>query len=162
MALNFPNLTANLGSKKPKKRLGRGHGSGLGKTCGRGHKGQRARSGRPDHASKGFEGGQNPLSRRLPKFGFTSRRSHRSGFIRFSDLVTFFKNRSELILDDGISLKVLQRFGIVSRYLTKIKVILDRRGENLSLPGIKAGEGISFTKGMKRHIENQGKVNAAS
>ena len=60
----------NAGSKKKRKRLGRGPGSGLGKTCGRGHKGAKSRSGFKN--KRGFEGGQTPLKRRLPKFGFTN------------------------------------------------------------------------------------------
>ena len=69
-----------LGSKKNAKRVGRGVGSGTGKTCGRGHKGQKSRSG--GFSKRGFEGGQQPLQRRLPKVGFRSRKSATSAEVR--------------------------------------------------------------------------------
>jgi len=65
-------LSPSLGSRKNHKRLGRGIGSGFGKTAGRGHKGQKSRSG--GHVNRGFEGGQMPIYRRIPKFGFNSRK----------------------------------------------------------------------------------------
>ncbi|MGL9769831.1 MAG: 50S ribosomal protein L15 [Sodalis sp. (in: enterobacteria)] len=77
-------LSPANGSKHASKRSGRGIGSGLGKTGGRGHKGQKSRSG--GGVRRGFEGGQMPLYRRLPKFGFTSRKSIASAEIRLSDL----------------------------------------------------------------------------
>ena len=77
-------LSPAEGSKKAGKRLGRGIGSGLGKTGGRGHKGQNSRSG--GGVRRGFEGGQMPLYRRLPKFGFTSRKSAITAEVRLSDL----------------------------------------------------------------------------
>ena len=77
-------LSPAEGSKKAGKRLGRGIGSGLGKTGGRGHKGQKSRSG--GGVRRGFEGGQMPLYRRLPKFGFTSRKAAITAEIRLSDL----------------------------------------------------------------------------
>ena len=81
-------LSPAPGSRKPKARVGRGIGSGSGKTCGRGHKGQKARSG--GYHKVGFEGGQMPMQRRLPKFGFTSRKSLTHTEVRF---------RSELEVD---------------------------------------------------------------
>src|ERR1700759_3931467 len=72
------------GSKKPGKRLGRGIGSGKGKTCGKGHKGQHARAG--GYHKVGFEGGQMPLQRRIPKSGFTSKKSLVREEVRLSDL----------------------------------------------------------------------------
>ena len=72
------------GSTKASKRVGRGIGSGLGKTCGRGHKGQKSRSG--GVSLVGFEGGQMPIHRRLPKFGFTARKSQYSAEVRVSEL----------------------------------------------------------------------------
>lgn len=77
-------LSPAEGSKKAGKRLGRGIGSGLGKTGGRGHKGQKSRSG--GGVRRGFEGGQMPLYRRLPKFGFTSRKAAITAEVRLSDL----------------------------------------------------------------------------
>ncbi|MBF3336584.1 50S ribosomal protein L15, partial [Leptospira interrogans serovar Pomona] len=82
MLLHTPSPAA--GSKKAGKRLGRGIGSGLGKTGGRGHKGQKSRSG--GGVRRGFEGGQMPLYRRLPKFGFTSRKAAITAEVRLSDL----------------------------------------------------------------------------
>ncbi|CUX96810.1 50S ribosomal protein L15 [Candidatus Doolittlea endobia] len=78
-------LSPAAGSRRASKRSGRGIGSGLGKTCGRGHKGQKSRSGGAVRC--GFEGGQMPLYRRLPKFGFTSRKSIVTAEIRLSNLV---------------------------------------------------------------------------
>ncbi len=77
-------LSPAEGSKKAGKRSGRGIGSGLGKTGGRGHKGQKSRSG--GGVRRGFEGGQMPLYRRLPKFGFTSRKAAITAEVRRSDL----------------------------------------------------------------------------
>jgi len=77
-------IQPGFGAKKAKRRLGRGIGSGLGKTCGKGHKGQKARAG--GYHKVGFEGGQMPLQRRLPKFGFTSQKSLTRAEVRLSDL----------------------------------------------------------------------------
>lgn len=85
--LSLNNLSPNKGARKPKKRVGRGQGSGLGKTAGRGHKGARSRSG---YTSKpGFEGGQMPLHRRLPKRGFTNNFKTIYTIISLSDLDRF-------------------------------------------------------------------------
>ena len=106
-------LKPNAGSRSKKFRKGKGHASGLGKTSGRGHKGQKARSG--GFHKVGFEGGQMPLQRRLPKRGFTSLNK---------------KETSELILDqlenvkaDIIDLDALKNENLVPRYIQKIKVI---------------------------------------
>ena len=82
MRLN--SLSPAPGSTQPKKRLGRGIGSGLGKTSGKGHKGQKAR--KSGGVSPAFEGGQMPIHMRLPKFGFTSRTAHKTAQIRTSEL----------------------------------------------------------------------------
>ena len=84
MRLN--NLKPTEGHKKGSKRVGRGIGSGLGKTCGRGHKGQKSRSG--GSVSPGFEGGQMPLQKRMPKYGFTSRIGRFSDQVRLSSLAS--------------------------------------------------------------------------
>lgn len=73
-------LSSSIGTKKHSRRVGRGIGSGFGKTCGRGHKGQKARSG--GYHKVGFEGGQMPLQRCLPKFGFTSRKKRYTAELR--------------------------------------------------------------------------------
>ena len=88
-------LSPAEGSKKAGKRLGRGIGSGLGKTGGRGHKGQKSRSG--GGVRRGFEGGQMPLYRRLPKFGFTSRKAAITAEVRLSDLAKVEGGSSRLI-----------------------------------------------------------------
>ena len=82
MRLN--NLSPAPGSKPSEKRVGRGIGSGLGKTCGRGHKGQKSRSG--GSVKPGFEGGQMPIQRRVPKFGFTSRKRMFSAEVQLGKL----------------------------------------------------------------------------
>ena len=102
------------GSNKAAKRVGRGIGSGLGKTCGRGHKGQKSRSG--GGVRVGFEGGQMPLQMRLPKFGFTSRKSCRSAEVRLSEVET-----SGL---DTISLAALVEAGLIPAQTRKAKIIL--------------------------------------
>ena len=101
------------GSKKAAKRVGRGIGSGSGKTCGRGHKGQHSRSG--GFHKVGFEGGQMPLQRRLPKVGFTSRTTKLTAEVRLHEL--------ELIKDDKISLEALKNARIIKQYFKYVKII---------------------------------------
>lgn len=129
------------GAKTKAKRLGRGIGSGLGKTCGRGHKGQRARAG--GFHKVGFEGGQMPMQRRLPKFGFTSRLAPLNDEIRLYELL----NINEAVID----LAALQKAKLVSRKVKKVKVIakgtLDRP---VTL------KGIAVTKGARAAIEAAG------
>lgn len=84
MTLQLNTLKPTRGAKQSKMRVGRGIGCGMGKTCGRGHKGQHARKG--GYHKTGFEGGQMPLQRRLPKFGFTSRTAHQCAEIRLDEL----------------------------------------------------------------------------
>ena len=112
MRLN--DLKPAIGAKHAKLRLGRGMGSGLGKTCGFGHKGQKARSGCSRRA--GFEGGQTPLYRRLPKFGFSSPKS------RFSKQLTLTElNRSELT---EVSIAQLVNTSLVPVRTERVKVVL--------------------------------------
>lgn len=87
--IRLNDLGKDPGRAKSRKRRGRGEASGLGKTSGYGHKGSQARSGRGKGYNSGFEGGQMPLKRRLPKFGFTSRNRQRIDIINVSDLNTF-------------------------------------------------------------------------
>lgn len=111
MRLN--NLRPARGAKPTSKRVGRGIGSGLGKTCGRGHKGQKARAG--GYHKVGFEGGQMPLQRRLPKRGF---RSHvtTTGEVRLQDL-----NR---MTDAVVDLAALKKADVVPAHVTRAKVFL--------------------------------------
>lgn len=103
-----------LGSKHLSKRLGRGIGSGKGKTSGKGHKGQRARAG--GYHKVGFEGGQMPLQRRLPKFGFTSLKALKTAEVRLGDLEIF----DEKML---INLLTLKEAGLVNASIKFVKII---------------------------------------
>ena len=105
-------LKPSSGSKRARRRVGRGIGSGLGKTAGRGHKGQSSRSG--GFHKVGFEGGQMPLQRRLPKRGFTSMK--KVAEVRLSDL--------DRIKNESIDLEVLKSAGIVPSLATAAKIIL--------------------------------------
>ena len=106
-------LKPNAGSRSKKFRKGKGHASGLGKTSGRGHKGQKARSG--GFHKVGFEGGQMPLQRRLPKRGFTSLNQKETSELRLDQL--------EKVQADIIDLDALKNENLVPRYIQKIKVI---------------------------------------
>jgi large subunit ribosomal protein L15 len=106
-------LKPNAGSRSKKFRKGKGHASGLGKTSGRGHKGQKARSG--GFHKVGFEGGQMPLQRRLPKRGFTSLNKKETSELRLDQL--------EKVKADIIDLDALKNENLVPRYIQKIKVI---------------------------------------
>ncbi|RKF14415.1 50S ribosomal protein L15 [Alginatibacterium sediminis] len=134
-------LSPAAGSKPNAKRVGRGIGSGSGKTAGRGHKGQKARSGggiRP-----GFEGGQMPLKQRLPKFGFTSRKSLVSAEVRTSELAK--------VSADVVDLEALKAAGVITRNIKFAKIVLS--GEVTSPVTLK---GLKATKGAKAAIEAAG------
>lgn len=107
-------ISAFKKSKHIKKRVGRGIGSGFGKTSGRGHKGQKSRSG--GKIRIGFEGGQTPLYRRLPKFGFISHTSKIVQEIRLSDLSKIFEN--------VIDLNVLKKYNFVGKNIKFVKIIM--------------------------------------
>ena len=129
------------GHKKAKRRVGRGIGSGLGKTCGRGHKGQKSRSG--GHTIPGFEGGQMPLQKRLPKYGFSSRISRVSAEIRTSEL--------NALTAELIDLAALKEANLISANITQVKVFLS--GEVTKPVKIK---GLSVSKGAQQAIEQAG------
>lgn len=129
------------GSKKDRKRVGRGIGSGSGKTAGRGHKGQKARSG--GLLKIGFEGGQMPLQRRLPKRGFASRTQRYNAEVRLYELSG--------LKSDVIDKEALQAAGIVARDARKIKII--NTGEITRAVTIK---GVGVTKGAQAAIEAAG------
>jgi len=107
----------NAGSRKKRKRVGRGPGSGLGKTCGRGHKGAKARSGFKN--KRGFEGGQTPLKRRLPKFGFTNPNRQTYQLINLDRLEKLEQ------LTDGASLEMQQmlEMGLIRNTKTPVKLL---------------------------------------
>ena len=126
---------------KVSKRIGRGTGSGSGKTSGRGHKGQKARSGasiRP-----GFEGGQMPIQQRLPKFGFTSRQKPYITHIKLRDI--------EKLAEDHITLEVLKKNKIISNKIKKVKII--NGGELTKTVKI---EGLSVSKSVEELINKLG------
>ena len=129
------------GSKHPKRRVGRGIGSGLGKTAGRGHKGQKARSG--GFHKVGFEGGQMPLHRRLPKRGFKAPFARFNAEVRLSDL-------QRLPIDD-IDLLALKQAGIVAELTRSAKVI--KSGELSRKVNLR---GLGVTAGAKAAIEAAG------
>lgn len=129
------------GARKKSKRVGRGIGCTLGKTCGRGHKGQKARSG--GFHKVGFEGGQMPLQRRLPKVGFTSRSKRFSAEVRLNEL--------QNLPTESIDLQVLIETGVVPIFTKSAKVILS--GEISKAVTLK---GINVTAGAKAAIEAVG------
>ena len=114
-------ITLNTKEKinKSKMRVGRGIGSGKGKTSGRGHKGQKARSG---VAIKSFEGGQMPLFRRLPKRGFRSFKKTNTAILNLSSLQDFL-DRKKIDLKDNLDLKILQNKKIISKKYEKLKIL---------------------------------------
>ena len=129
------------GSKKTRKRVGRGIGSGLGKTGGRGHKGQKSRSG--GFHKVGFEGGQMPLQRRLPKRGFASRLARYSAEVRLYQLAS--------VQEDVIDLAALKAAGVVPAETKKAKVI--NTGE---IDRAVTLRGVAATKGAQAAIEAAG------
>jgi large subunit ribosomal protein L15 len=134
-------LKPAAGSKSSAKRVGRGIGSGWGKTCGRGHKGQKSRSG--GFHKVGFEGGQMPLQRRLPKVGFASRKALITAEVRLHELTR--------IEADVIDLDALKAANIITRNMKRAKIILS--GEINKAVKIK---GLAVTKGAKAAIEAAG------
>jgi len=140
--MHLNSLKPARGSTKAPKRVGRGTGSGLGKTAGRGHKGQKSRTGGSVRA--GFEGGQMPLQMRLPKFGFTSRKSRFSAEVRLSEIET-----SGL---DEVNLKALQEANLVPAQTRKAKIILS--GELKRKVSVDAT--VAVTKGARAAIESAG------
>jgi len=134
-------LSPAPGSKPAAKRVGRGIGSGSGKTCGRGHKGQKSRSG--GSIKPGFEGGQMPLQRRLPKFGFTSRQARYVAEVRLNELAN--------IDAEIIDLSALKAADIIGDHIKVAKVFLSGElAKSVSLKGIKV------TKGAREAIESAG------
>jgi len=144
MQLN--SLKPAVGSKKARKRVGRGIGSGLGKTAGRGHKGQRSRAG--GYHKVGFEGGQMPLQRRLPKRGFVSPLKGLVAEVRLSDL--------QRLGAEVVDVPALHAAGVISRFAKSAKIILSGAIERPVTVN-----GIAVTKGARAAIEAAGgKVNA--
>ena len=134
-------LSPAPGSRPAKTRVGRGIGSGLGKTCGRGHKGQKSRSG--GFHKINFEGGQMPIQRRLPKTGFSSRVG------KTIDQVTLYEIAS--LKTEFVDLSVLKAAGLVRKDILEVKVILS--GEITTPVKLK---GLRVTKGALKVIEDLG------
>ena len=140
--VSLNNLTSK-GTAKNRKRVGRGIGSGLGKTAGRGHKGQKSRSG--GSVARGFEGGQMPLQQRLPKFGFSSRVNNALKQLNLRDVAHL----------DLVSMETLREQKVIGKSVEKVKIF----GE-FELTKAVSVEGIKVSKGAKASIEKAGgKVN---
>jgi large subunit ribosomal protein L15 len=134
-------LSPAAGSKTAGKRVGRGIGSGLGKTGGRGHKGQKSRSG--GSVRWGFEGGQMPMQRRLPKFGFTSRKSLVSAEVNLYEIAK--------VEGDVVTVASLEAAGIIKNSVQFVKVV--KSGEVSRAVTVK---GLKVTKGAREAIEAAG------
>ena len=133
------NSLASAGTSQNRKRVGRGIGSGTGKTAGRGHKGQKSRSG--GNIRLGFEGGQMPLQMRLPKFGFSSRVNNNFKEVNIKNI-------------DGmetVNLEILKEKKLVGKSIKKVKIF-----GNTAVTSKITIEGINLTKGAKESIENAG------
>lgn len=134
-------LSPAPGARKGAKRVGRGIGSGLGKTAGRGHKGQKSRSG--GKVRPGFEGGQMPLQKRLPKYGFTSRISRTTAQVRLSEL--------NAVDGDIVDLQSLKSADLINENIARVRVFLS--GELTKPVTVK---GVAVTKGAREAIEKAG------
>ncbi|MFV9988756.1 MAG: 50S ribosomal protein L15 [Coxiella endosymbiont of Dermacentor nuttalli] len=140
MRLNV--LQPNKKAKKNKTRVGRGIGSGKGKTCGRGHKGQHSRSG--GYHKVGFEGGQMPLKRRVPKFGFTSRKKLFSAEVRLHEL-------NKISDSDVVNIDTLKAANIIGRHIRYVKIFASGKLEKpVTILGLQV------TKSVKSAVEAVG------
>ena len=133
------NSLSSIGTSKNRKRVGRGIGSGNGKTAGRGHKGQKSRSG--GNIRQGFEGGQMPLQMRLPKFGFSSRVNNNFKEVNIKNI-----NGMKVV-----NLETLKEKKLITKSVKKVKIF-----GNTEVDSKITVEGISLTKGAKQAIENAG------
>ena len=139
--MRLDDLHPGAGSRRAAKRVGRGVGSGLGKTCGRGQKGQKSRSG--GYHKVGFEGGQMPLQRRLPKFGFNSRLARITAEVRLSELAK--------VEGEVVDVAALRKANVVGRNIKRVKVVASGKVErafNL--------KGLGVTKGAHEAITAAG------
>lgn len=141
MTMRLNTLKPAAGSKKPGKRLGRGIGSGTGKTCGRGHKGQHARAG--GYHKVGFEGGQMPLQRRLPKRGFVSQTSAERAEVRLHELAK--------VEGDVVDLLSLKAAKVINHNIRSAKVIASG-----AIDKAVTIRGLAVTKGARAAIESAG------
>ncbi|MCU7919985.1 MAG: 50S ribosomal protein L15 [Candidatus Thiodiazotropha sp. (ex Dulcina madagascariensis)] len=139
--MHLNTLQPGPGSKSDRKRVGRGIGSGLGKTCGRGHKGQKSRSG--GYHKVGFEGGQMPLQRRLPKIGFKSRVSLSAAQVRLGELAK--------VAGEIVDLEALKKANLITRSIKKVKIFASG-----TIDRAVTVKGLAVTKGAKAAIEAAG------
>lgn len=139
-------LKPAIGAKKKHIRVGRGIGSGIGKTCGLGHKGQKARAG--GYHKVGFEGGQMPLQRRLPKFGFTSRKGRVTVEVRLNDIVQ--------IEEKEINLQALKDADLVRSQTKFAKVIVPNWAQDMKINKALVLKGIRVTTRVRSMIEAAG------
>ena len=139
--MNLNTLSPAPGSKSDRRRVGRGIGSGLGKTCGKGHKGQKSRAG--GYHKINFEGGQMPIQRRLPKMVFKSRVGKTVDEVNLTELAK--------LTVDLIDMDALRSAGLISNAIKDVKIILS--GEITKAVHIK---GLRITKGARKAIEDLG------
>lgn len=132
------------GSKKSRKRVGRGIAAGGGKTCGRGHKGQRSRSG--GNIRPGFEGGQLPLQKRIPAFGFRSRVGMKTAEVRTSELAAVIALGSEVV-----DLAALKAAGVVRKDVVRARLFLSG-----AVAGAVTVRGLAVSKGARAAVERAG------
>ena len=143
-------LQPAIGSKSIAKVLGRGIGSGLGKTCGKGHKGQKARAG--GYHKLGFEGGQTPYKRRVAKFGFVSKQTSHKAELRLSELNKIFDNNKGAIT--VINIDVLRANKCIKDTIKQVKIIAT--GEIKHALTITISDALKVTKGAQLLIEGLG------
>ena len=133
------NTLVSSGTKKDKKRVGRGIGSGTGKTAGRGHKGQKSRSG--GSIARGFEGGQMPLQQRIPKFGFSSRVNRGSKEVNLKNIASMTE----------VNLNTLKAYRVITQATKKVKIFgMCEISQPMTVTGIQV------SKGAKESIEKAG------
>ena len=142
MTTRLNNIGPASGSNKPKKRVGRGIAAGGGKTAGRGHKGQRSRSG--GNVRPGFEGGQLPLQKRIPAFGFRSRIALKTAEVRTSELAPAAR-------DGVVDLDALKAAGVVSKRVARARVFLSG-----AVSAAVEVRGLAVSKGARAAIEKAG------
>ncbi len=132
MTLQLNDLKPTPGSKRVRTRVGRGIGSGLGKTCGLGHKGQRARKG--GYHKVGFEGGQTPLQRRIPKFGFKTKASQYCAEVRLGDL--------NKVAGGVVDLETLKAVNLITAGIKKVKIFCSGKIEKtIEIRGLRVSKG---------------------
>ena len=130
-------LKPKVSSRSSRKRVGRGIGSGTGKTCGRGHKGQKSRAG--GQVQVGFEGGQMPLQRRLPKVGFSSRVNRLSAELKY--------DRLSKVKEVEVTIDLLKKYKLINKKIQKVKII-----GPCTMKEKKSIKGMSCTKSVMEHI----------